>query len=910
MGIFLWLPSLAFSFQPSDHVWLGSEPSRTQHYNVERQYILRHHPAWDDFVADDGNGWHAQFDELTGLAYRAWGPPIWLGQTDDPLIVEQQIRTFIHEHPNLFQAKTSSFMDVNVAFQSELDSWLVEAQQYIPLSTTAVNDLDGSLVQSAPVWRGKARFRIRSGWLNWFGAQHLPESMWSASSASISASDAVRISQIDGPHVDSVYNNVSAELVYLPQERAGTLVAVLVWKIESETLEPRGIWTSFVDAESGELITVYNSVRYLDGALSAEHDTRTVDGEFSVSALSYLSNGGIETDSEGLYSSDENGAAEVRLSGLYTNVLNATGDNAVLQVSGGEQIFDTSSATQAELDQYIYQNRIYEWAEEHAPHVVANWPRSQVNVNINDSCNAYFDGTLNFFSAGNGCNNTGRIADVSYHEWGHGFHYYNLLSGEYDGAMSEGISDTVAFLQTESPYIAPYFGTNGSAIREVSNDRVYPDDIVNQVHTDGLIFAGAMWDLWELMEGVYPAQEAYDQTTNIFVQGLRSGPTIPESFDAMLLADDDNNDLSDGTPNQCTLVEAFGRHGLGFNGGEGLVTLAHVAIGNQSANSVEYVLEGDVLVFAEACTDADIDSVEVFYSTDSGNTWLDWPLTLSGDQLTGAIPAVDVGQVVQYYIQAQDTDGGATTVPSGGSINPFSFYVGELEEIYCTDFESDDGGFTHELLSGEDQEGADDWMWGTPLGLSGDPSYAASGVNVWGNDLGGGNYNGAYQADKWNRLNSPDFDVAAYNTVLLSYQRWLNVEDGFYDQAQITANGVVVWGNHTTVQSIGDEHHEDQQWAPHAVLLPTGGSEQISFGWEIISDGGLEFGGWTIDDVCVYGVIPPEDQSGSGSDNADGEDFGKDDLFVGCGCASTSAPETAWLFGLGLIGFILQRRRD
>ena len=135
-------------------------------------------------------------------------------------------------------------------------------------------------------------------------------------------------------------------------------------------------------------------------------------------------------------------------------------------------------------------------------------------------------------------------------------------------------------------------------------------------------------------------------------------------------------------------------------------------------------------------------------------------------------------------------------MPSGGSINPFSFYVGELEEIFCTDFESDDGGFTHELLAGEDQEGADDWMWGAPLGLSGDPSYAASGVNVWGNDLGGGNYNGAYQADKWNRLSSPDIDVSAYDAVVLSYQRWLNVEEGFYDQALITANGVVIWGNH------------------------------------------------------------------------------------------------------------------
>ena len=69
-----------------------------------------------------------------------------------------------------------------------------------------------------------------------------------------------------------------------------------------------------------------------------------------------------------------------------------------------------------------------------------------VNVNLDDVCNAYYDGTLNFFLSGRDCNNTGRIADVSYHEWGHGFHYYNLLSGDYDGAISEGLSDTIAFL--------------------------------------------------------------------------------------------------------------------------------------------------------------------------------------------------------------------------------------------------------------------------------------------------------------------------------------------------------------------------------------------------------------------------------------------------------------------------------
>ena len=50
-----------------------------------------------------------------------------------------------------------------------------------------------------------------------------------------------------------------------------------------------------------------------------------------------------------------------------------------------------------------------------------------------------------------------------------------------------------------------------------------------------------------------------------------------------------------------------------------------------------------------------------------------------------------------------------------------------LEEINCNDFEENDGGFTHELISGRNQEGADDWMWNVPVGSGGDPDYAASG---------------------------------------------------------------------------------------------------------------------------------------------------------------------------------------
>ena len=47
-------------------------------------------------------------------------------------------------------------------------------------------------------------------------------------------------------------------------------------------------------------------------------------------------------------------------------------------------------------------------------------PAQAVRVNIDDECNAFSDGTsINFFRESDMCSNTGTIADVVYHEFGH-----------------------------------------------------------------------------------------------------------------------------------------------------------------------------------------------------------------------------------------------------------------------------------------------------------------------------------------------------------------------------------------------------------------------------------------------------------------------------------------------------------
>ena len=149
---------------------------------------------------------------------------------------------------------------------------------------------------------------------------------------------------------------------------------------------------------------------FLDGTLHAEHDIRTIGDGLTVSPLSELNVFGEEyrTDFDGLYSvADEEISEEspltIWLDGRRSQVYNIAGDEVSLEVTGGEQVWTSTEETLPELDQYVFQNHIYEWATIWAPQISNNWTRSTVYVNEDDVCNAYFDGELHFYRKGGGC---------------------------------------------------------------------------------------------------------------------------------------------------------------------------------------------------------------------------------------------------------------------------------------------------------------------------------------------------------------------------------------------------------------------------------------------------------------------------------------------------------------------------
>jgi cysteine-rich repeat protein len=245
----------------------------------------------------------------------------------------------------------------------------------------------------------------------------------------------------------------------------------------------------------------------------------------------------------------------------------------------------------------------------------------------------------------------------------------------------------------------------------------------------------------------------------------------------------------------------------------------------------------------------------------------------------------------------------------------YELYIGPVTEVYCTDFESDPTveGWT---LSG-------DFEWGTPAAPDGgsDPVGAFSGDFALGIDLAA---DGNYEAESVSTAVSPEIDVTGYSDVRLQYRRWLNVEDAQYDQATIVVDGQTVWGNGAT--NDGETHHRDGEWRFHDVELGNladDGKVQISFG--LTADQGLEFGGWTVDQLCVVAAGAGQ-ACGNGAMNgveecddgnlADGDGCSSvcdaEDGFDDGGCCSSAGDDggaAPLLLGLGTLLVIGGRRR-
>src|SRR6185369_17449547 len=183
-----------------------------------------------------------------------------------------------------------------------------------------------------------------------------------------------------------------------------------------------------------------------------------------------LSTGGF-TNSAGVFSG---GPLSSTLAGQFVKITDTCGAISLATNAAGDLAFGTSAGTDcvtpgvggagnthSSREQFYQVNRIKEVVRGWLP--ANTWINQQltVNVNLNQTCNAYWNGsTLNFFKSGGGCANTGQISGVSLHEFGHGIDQNDGTGTAPEGGTGESYGDTTAVIALHSSCIGPGFLTS------------------------------------------------------------------------------------------------------------------------------------------------------------------------------------------------------------------------------------------------------------------------------------------------------------------------------------------------------------------------------------------------------------------------------------------------------------------
>ena len=910
----------------------GERAERLQ--SPQKQRAWSRQAGWVDFQSRRGGQWTARWDEATGTPVRFYGS----GWDVDVLALQSDAGAFRVAEQILAEEAALLGRDVHPG----------------DLERLAVDRTDGiTTVTFQQHWLGirvdetRLSLRFKAGRFVMGQVETAPMLAGVPTSPRIEKTSALQaaVAGLGWSDVDMVY---STELVILPVRGETGMDALLAWRFDLTSAKERSHPVAWVDAVDGRLVGWEEQIRFADGTIEGEMDNRYPENGTAQIPLVF-----VEVENEdGAGTSDATGAFSLPGAAPDTISMEVGSEFFRIESDGGETDFsgplgsDGGTAVvgpDASAGAGVQRRQLAELDAHAAAHVVRDralaihpsfqWGPVRVRVNVNiseDSCNAWFDPTnnvnnssVNFLRQGGGCNNTGRVFDVMHHEYGHGFHIWSIIqgAGDFDGALSEGLADYMsATINDDSQMARGFFQGDSNGLRNIGPNRVWPDDIAQDVHTTGLIIAGALWDLrTELVAAQGEAGLA--RADQLFKAVAQRASDVPTGYEEALLADDDNGDLADGTPNQCVIDETFGLHGLGpGTGGGAQFGVEFAELSSSLTPGEELSVSLRTFIANAQCAEGVVGDVRLHWSIDNdaepGQFEEVGFTSLGDDDWAASLPALSDGTFLRYWIEIVDDSGDVVrTLPEGSITDPwFGAWVGG-EALWEDDFEDGDGDFNSALLEGGNQEGANDWMREAPKGAGGDPAVAASGDFAWGNDLQPQeNWNGEYQNDVHNVLLSGRIEVGE-GPVHLQFRRWLTVEDGLFDQAWVEVNGAIIWENFSGPnENDSSNHHEDTHWAFRSYdvtdLVEDGA---IEVEWHLETDSGLTMGGWTIDDVRVIasaggGVIGDDDDAAGDDDDAAGPGG-----FEGSGCTCNSAaPSPApWSLAFLLLatGALALRRR-
>jgi len=601
--------------------------------------------GWSSFEERYGRGWRLELDRRTGtpLLIEGQGIALFPGPGNDleraaygpapsaePRLdeVAAAARAFLDQHRGLLGVEGVT-LELDERASRALDAgglrWNVRLDQVVrdpALGTIPVSD--------AHVF-----FRIGGGNLLQFGNQLATAPGALDTSGLISRQDAENAARAlagSDVRVEPAARDLGQDdrtlLVALANGPQGGLVHELVRAVVVDA--PEFTFELWFDARTGRLVNAIDRRHYVDGAVRGGIYPLTNSDPEVVRSMPFLdvTNGGVKTtDVAGVYDYAPPGSlATGGLAGPTVTLNDNCGASSLsTSLDPGDLNFGTGAGTDCDIpgfggagnthssrSTFYHVNLIQEKAR---AFVAFPWLSANLtaNVNINNTCNAFWNGTtINFYRSGAGCSNTGEIAAVFLHEWGHGLQ--DNTTGIPDRATGEAFADVESFLETHQSCIGHNFrpgvpcsfgcGPDCTGVRDVDvPPNVSPATIENpptdcdafgcpffgyagimgyQGHCESLISSGAFWDMaqgfvgrygdgagWALADRIW--YESLGMTGSAFqiVAGGQCNPAATINgcgagnwYTVFRFLDDDDFNLANGTPNSDIIWNAFDDHGI------------------------------------------------------------------------------------------------------------------------------------------------------------------------------------------------------------------------------------------------------------------------------------------------------------------------------------------------------------
>ena len=484
---------------------------------------------------------------------------------------------------------------------------------------------DGSVVEGAHVV-----FRVNNGNLIELGSELLPSpgARIPATAVDRSKARAVMAKYVGGLTAKDTFLDTGS--VHLLPANAGSAGEaggfapgqgrriVKVWQFVFRRSGVLGTWQARVDASSGMLLAFEDINAYATAQITGGvFQSSPAAGPEITRAMPFADAGASTANSAGEYHFI--GATHSTLNGRFVQIFDTCGAISQASDGAGDIIFGTSGGTNcitpghggggnthSSRTQFYQVNRIKEVGRAWLPGNLWLTQKLPVNVNLNQTCNAFWNGaSLNFFKSGGGCGNTGEISAVSLHEYGHGL-------DQNDGTplenTSEAYADVTSVIALHDSCVGPgFFGHNcvgyGDActactgVRDVdfakhaSNTPATVSNFTRvrcvsgggpcgrEVHCESYVASEAIWDFanrdlpnpgtgsaWTILDRLWylsrPSSTSGFSCTTAAGTLISNGCNIGSWWKTMRAVDDDDGDLTNGTPHGGALFAAFDRHGI------------------------------------------------------------------------------------------------------------------------------------------------------------------------------------------------------------------------------------------------------------------------------------------------------------------------------------------------------------